>query len=389
MKIAIWGSYKGAEGNIGDEAILSGVLSALRTAQQPAQVSVFSINPKGVTELHHVDAVRPLPYGLRSCLASMRSGNFRDTLRVIQRCDILIIGGGQVLVEPISSGIPWTLGCFVLASVARIYRKKIMLYGVGIGQLKNPLGRVLVRKIVESCKAVTVRDQASATRLKEIGILGTLIKVTADPVFCLRPSSNLETDAKADDQIRVGLSLREWWHRPDMWPNLTMSERIRKQKEFLDHIEEVCLFLHDQIGASYVGLPFYGPQDLPVLKEMKFRLGNKLQVIEDKLAPIDVLNRVGETQALIGMRLHSLIFAAINLKPMIALSYQEKTTAFMDEIGLPQLCHDVDNHDIESLKRKISYMWDCRASITQALGERIAILRAKERENLNTFLSLI
>jgi len=48
----------------------------------------------------------------------------------------------------------------------------------------------------------------------------------------------------------------------------------------------------------------------------------------------DILNRFSGAGLVIGMRLHSLIFAAITGTPMIAINYSDKVKNFMSDMGL-------------------------------------------------------
>jgi len=60
--------------------------------------------------------------------------------------------------------------------------------------------------------------------------------------------------------------------------------------------------------------------------------------IEEKIAVI------GQSQLLIGMRLHSLIFSAIYATPFIAISYDPKIDAFADIVDQPVIGHvEVDD----------------------------------------------
>jgi len=79
LRIGISGSYGGM--NLGDEAILDGILSQLR-ATIPADITVFSRNPSDTMARHqteHVVAVRQLTR--------------KEITPEVQRLDILILGG--------------------------------------------------------------------------------------------------------------------------------------------------------------------------------------------------------------------------------------------------------------------------------------------------------
>src|SRR5690348_8235147 len=85
FRIGISGSYGGM--NLGDEAILEGILGALR-ASLPAEVTVFSRNPPDTLARHRVEhAINP------------RSLTRKEITPAIRALDLLILGGGGILFD--------------------------------------------------------------------------------------------------------------------------------------------------------------------------------------------------------------------------------------------------------------------------------------------------
>jgi polysaccharide pyruvyl transferase WcaK-like protein len=83
LRIGISGSYGGM--NLGDEAILEGILSRIR-ATVPAEITVFSRNPSDTLARHGVERA-----------ISVRSLTRREVTPEVQRLDLLILGGGGLL----------------------------------------------------------------------------------------------------------------------------------------------------------------------------------------------------------------------------------------------------------------------------------------------------
>jgi polysaccharide pyruvyl transferase WcaK-like protein len=83
LRLAISGSYGGM--NLGDEAILEGMLSRLR-ATVPAHITVYSRNPSDTLARHKVErAISP------------RSLTRKEMAAEIRGIDLLILGGGGIL----------------------------------------------------------------------------------------------------------------------------------------------------------------------------------------------------------------------------------------------------------------------------------------------------
>jgi polysaccharide pyruvyl transferase WcaK-like protein len=84
-KIGISGSYGGL--NLGDEAILQGIVTPLR-ASLPVEITVFSRDPDDTLRRHQVDRAVPV-----------REMSRNESLSEIRRLDLLVLGGGGLLFD--------------------------------------------------------------------------------------------------------------------------------------------------------------------------------------------------------------------------------------------------------------------------------------------------
>jgi polysaccharide pyruvyl transferase WcaK-like protein len=85
LRIGISGSYGGL--NLGDEAILEGILGQLR-ATVPAEITVFSRNPVDTLARHKVEHA-----------IATRSLTRKEMTREVQQLDLLVLGGGGILYD--------------------------------------------------------------------------------------------------------------------------------------------------------------------------------------------------------------------------------------------------------------------------------------------------
>lgn len=83
FRIGISGSYGGM--NLGDEAILDGIIAQLRESL-PVEITVFSRNPKDTLSRHKVERAIPV-----------RELTRKEITPEIQRLDLFILGGGGIL----------------------------------------------------------------------------------------------------------------------------------------------------------------------------------------------------------------------------------------------------------------------------------------------------
>ena len=125
-RICIYGSYGGM--NLGDEAILEGILKQLR-ATISADVTVFSRNPSDTLSRHKIDHV-----------VAVRQMTRREITPEIQKLDLLILGGGGILYDQDAETY---LREVFLAQELGI---PVMIYAISAGPLTRPAARRAVQR---------------------------------------------------------------------------------------------------------------------------------------------------------------------------------------------------------------------------------------------------
>jgi polysaccharide pyruvyl transferase CsaB len=198
MKTILISGYYGFN-NIGDEAVLGGMLAGFRTMLPDVHPVVLSANPEFSRQLHGVEAI-----------PRMQVGAIRAALR---GADLFISGGGSLLQDVTSVKSPlYYLGLLWLARRAGV---PAMMFAQGVGPLSHPVNRLLARRELNRLRAITVRDAASAELLRRLGVSRPPVRVTADPSFLLQPdySERLESWWTAHvpaDRPVIGVALRPW-----------------------------------------------------------------------------------------------------------------------------------------------------------------------------------
>lgn len=100
--------------------------------------------------------------------------------------------------------------------------------------------------------------------------------------------------------------------------------------------------------------------------------------------PNEMLAIIANLDLLIGMRLHSLIFAAQNAVPMLGLSYDPKVAAFMKSIDQPVI--DTGHiHNSHYLKELLTKLINERAAGKNALRKKREELRELADKNFQLF----
>ncbi|WP_127581166.1 polysaccharide pyruvyl transferase CsaB [Paenibacillus koleovorans] len=306
-RIAISGYY--GFNNSGDEAVLQSILLALQAegAAQGVQVEpvVLSADPNGTAKMYGVEAV-----------PRMKLGEMAAALR---RCDGLISGGGSLLQDATGAlTIPYYLG---ILRIAQWLGKPTFIYSQGIGPVYRRIYDPFIRMVFKKCRYISVRDQESADLLVRMGVPSGRIDVVPDPVMGLpRKLDAGAAAAGSRDLPVVGVSVRFW----------------NKERAELDALAAAIVEAARDRDAVYRFLPFHLPSDEEASRHVIHRIGQaaRTELASGITHPQDMLAEVGACDALIGMRLHSLIYAASQSVPLMGISYDPKINQFLQRLDM-------------------------------------------------------
>jgi len=348
--------------NCGDDAMLEAIVDGLRERVPVLEFTVLSASPRETAEELGVDAVR-------------RS----DAVRIwsaLRRSRLLVSGGGSLLQDVTSErNLTYHFGLMLLAKAAGC---GVMLYGQGIGPIRSSMGRYVLRRIGRLADVITVRDAASAETLRRHGIVGRPVHVTADPALSLRRPD----EARGRELMRrafggkrgavIGFALRPWKGR-------------RADAEVFARAAD---YAAENLGARVLFLPMQHQRDLRVADEVRGLMRRDASVWRERLSPGDALSLISQMDLLVGVRLHSLIFAAMAGVAPVGLSYDPKIDAFLEEIGEAP-AGALDDFRLEDFLYALETIWRKRVEVGRRVLERVGRLRARADRGLELASSLI
>lgn len=351
-RIGISGSYGGL--NLGDEAILRSIVAQLLASVPEAEITVFSRDPEDTLARH--DVARSVP---------VRDLTREEARAEVDRLDLLILGGGGILYD---SEIETYLREVALANEAGV---PVAVYAVSAGPLQKRASRDLVREHLSQVALLTVRDRQGKQLLEEAGVAGE-IHVTADPALLLEPEElpddALQREGLELDRPLVGLSVRE---PGPAAPDIDIVHYHALLANAAD-------FMIDRYGVKIVFVPMERrhmdvQQSHAVLAQMQ--LARRATILEKEYTPGQLLALFGRFEFVLGMRLHFLIFAALQNVPLVALPYASKVQGLIEdlEMEIPPLSQVTTGRLIAHIDRS----WDLRDEIRTRL--RILVPRLQER----------
>lgn len=373
--------------NVGDEAILFSIIRALRKWEPAVEITVLSNNPEETAATYGVQAIN-----------RWKLGQIRTALK---SADGLISGGGSLMQDQTSGKtIPYYAAIIKMAQLAKV---PVFVYAQGMGPINKGLNKWIVKSVFNKCAGITVRDEESRALLETIGVRSN-VAIVPDPVVGLGgegfTSKWLDTwrgglvkaGAGVDDSdlvkagadsalVKVGAdSALVKAEKIDVEAGDYITVSVRDWPTDVDYKAKIAVSLDAlaATGYSIVFIPMHGEHDAKSSADVA-----RMMHAESTIAPADLpieekIAVIGQSKLLIGQRLHSLIFSAIEHTPFIALSYDPKIDAFANIVNQPIIGHvEVDDWDGEMLAAKATALLENHDSESAKLATLIERLQVE------------
>mgnify|MGYP000885545339 CR=1 FL=1 len=355
VKSILMSGYYGFD-NSGDDAILKAIVKDLKELDKNLNITVLSNNPAKTESMYPVKAVNRF--------------KSKEVLSAVKEASLLISGGGSLLQDITSTRS--LLYYLAVMTLAKIFKKPVMVYANGIGPINKKYNRILTRLILNKVDLITLRDENSKEFLEDMRVNNKNISVTADPVFTLEPAPKEIVDqifikeGIPRNKHLIGISVREWKRADDL------------DKIIACTIEDI----RNKYNANVVLIPMHYPEDLAISKRIS-RLVKEENcfVLENKYSVEEIMGIIKELDIIVAMRLHALIYAATQSIPMVGLVYDPKVEGILESIGMKYM-NNVESLKSEELIFNIDKVWENKEQIKKDLESQTIKLKNKALENI-------
>ena len=348
--------------NLGDEAILCSIRRRLRQVDPAIQINVLSNDPQQTAQCYGVQATPRF--------------NLWKVCRAIRQCDVLLSGGGSLLQDRTSTRSLWYY--LSILRYAKHADKPVMLYANGIGPVRRPANRRLVRRVVDQADLITLREASSAEELRAMGVTNPHLHVTADPVFTIDGADREETLAllaKAGiptDKKLLGISVRN---------SGGMDQAIDSFARFCDDAARK----YDCVPVLLLMQP---PHDEAISRHLQQAMTAPAYLFQSPYRPEHMMGVIRSMEAVISMRLHTLIFAAKQRTPLMGFVYDPKVDAILDTLGMPS-CGTPLDFDAALAMERFDQLMTHQEEYRARLDEAVQRLETLALENDRLLLSLL
>lgn len=353
--------------NLGDEAILAGMLNLLRGALPGGRWVVASGDPEDTRRRHNVPAVD------RTDVPAMMSEAYRSRM--------VIVGGGGLLsdhwgfrpeyaLSRDAGDIPGYLGPALAAAAAG---RPVFVWGVGVGPFHDPRSPGWVRALAEVSSSFTVRTDRDRAELESIGVTDSV--VVGDPAWLLGRAElppGLDRDISDLPRPLLAVAPRSWGTED------AQAERERNLARALDG------FCQENGGAVlFVPMQELGSDDFDDRRCCE-RIAELMRVTDTHTVPPDlsagqVITALGRSDMALNMRLHGTILAAIGRTPSVSIAYDSKVARMAGEIGLGGWCVADQPDSWSRLSETLGSLWEDYADQSHMMYEWTETMLARAR----------
>ena len=379
--------------NVGDEAIITGVVRMIRSVAPDAMITVATGEPE-ITQ-RALKVLTCPPFGFLGVAAS---GS--EVERVISEHDLFIWSGATGLSD--YPDIP--LG---LMQSAQNQGKHTVVLCVGMNDQLNPhlyqvrsrwrptydairqitgglidiaarleAGRksrthARMREILPKADLVVVRDAESEAALRRVGVQGDIL-VGSDAALGLIPASL--------EKISMPESIRKAMSATGS-PRVGLCLSAQDAPKNLSAVVSVLDRLIADANATIFGIPINPVTDSQLVREIRplCKAPDRVFVLEGVIDPEEVAGALGKMDVIVSTRLHGLILASLSDIPLVGITRGTKIDTFLRPFGL-RPAGSFQNLDVAELEQQI------RQRLAQAaeFRKRAAVVRLERRQALET-----
>ena len=305
-------------------------------------------------------------------------------VKVYQSADIVILPGGHFFTSfnsPINN-----FSHYYALRFAQILGKKTMVYSQTIGPYTNNLSgkieRLMANRVLSKTTLVTVRDKNSLN-----SYCGSNVVETAETVF-MEPVKKININPQ--DYIRyyngefvVGVTIhhlyfKHYFSRSE-YVNLMVDIFNSIIKEY--HVQILMIPMEDNYNTG---------GDRPIICDMiaQLPIQNRkyIQMVSDDLTSDQTANLISRCDLFVGTKTHSIVYALKTATPTLSISYQQKSTDFMNLFGVGQYAIDMKDLEKQRFMQIFSYLFSERERVKSELSAKYPNVQ-KHAELNNVLLS--
>lgn len=410
-KIVITNAY--TWNNKGDAAILLSTIDVLNKIFDKPEVDVLSFTPdldrkkysfqKTIKNIES-NILNPHPYRhtkigkivaifkliTKAIYVRFRMSFFRKsyigknkTLKLIDRCDIILVCGGGFLGGKKFDSFMHLYQIYINT----LFNKPVYILGTSVEPIHNVIIDKITKSVLKRVDYIFAREEITESYLNSF--LGNKHCQIPDMAFMLNDGSHKIAchDSQIDKIKRegkklFGITVRDW-----NFPNSNNPEKTKNN--YINAVSDAMGQIIEKYDAYFIFIPQVivpYQSDIDTAKHIKNTMNvshqNRFIIKENDWSPYQIRSIIGQMDFFIGTRMHSNIFALSECVPTLAIAYEKKTNGIMATVGMDKYVLDIDEISESQITNKVNLLIDNSNNIK-------SILRKKNQELQKEILTVI
>lgn len=316
--------YYGAQ-NLGDDLLLAASISGLRRVFGNPQFLIRDYGQTGDIRPIGDDVIftgvetvwtQPRRFKILQFVAYLRS-----VASLVRKCNWVVFGGGTVFHA--NRGTRSLILQLIICLIAKLHGGRIAALGVGISGISSTFSRALLRAIITSCDLFLVRDDAAMRQCT-----GSKAKLTSDLAFTLADRLQIpDRDCNGTRQRTIAITVcpQAFDRQSRDWGIQTLCETSRILKAKGHRIVFIAMLRGNLLESDQA---FIGSivERLEATQDVEVRIPGP--------EPRDIERAFGDIDAVVGMRFHALVIAAIFSIPFVGIAHDNKILEISKSFGM-------------------------------------------------------
>ena len=307
---------------------------------------------------------------------------FLRAIRFARKLDLLLLSGGGQLDE--SAGGSWghPYNIFRWALIGKMTGTPFAVASCGSAEIKTTLTRWFLQKALKSAVYRSYRDIGTRNQLVQHWKFTENDPIVRDLALGLDPSPFFKTEDKDSDQLIVGIS--PIYHSDPQYT--TYDAFVEGMVDFIHWLvnrgDHVLLFRTTSVERLVIRDIWnslrsrYG--DIFSKQVSEVEAGNYQELME-KIAVVDLV---------VASRLHSIILSHVLNKPTLAISWDRKVSAHMQDLEQEKYMIDINSLNGEILKEVFQLLEADAVQIRSTIKNRIDSFQSDINQQYEHLLSI-
>lgn len=388
--------------NLGNECTLQAILHNARERLGDRELFAIAFGAGDTAARHHLAAF-PITWQDFSHVSSGRLAkvfrilfkrvpnelmDWAKAVRLLRGTGLIVMTGTGMLTDYSTHAFGYPYHVFRWALAARLAGCKVRFVGVGVGPLYEAMSRRFIRWALRLADYRSFRDEFSRNRISSV-FDSSRDHVFPDLAFSLPRKTFPARSRRNRLKRQIGLGVMD--HR-----DVHQFTTAQQESAYSDYLNKMCEFVEWLIRQNYEVRILQGDakHDLAPRAELRSRLASRGISYEDagifdegSSSVAELLDQIAQVDLVVSPRFHNLLLGLMMNIPVISISYDPKSDALLEGMGLGKYRQELFSLDVNLLIRLFLDLEERIQDVKPIINERTEEYRRLLEEQYDLIFS--